>query len=76
MNKEQIIQHYTAADAAYRRRLTESARAWLSDRGINIDRRSLAYWRRNEMTRSPLSEKYRCAYEAAILSAAEPAATN
>jgi hypothetical protein len=70
MTKQEIIAVYRAASAANKRNLTSQALILLADWGILVDRRSLAYWRANEMPRSPLANRYRIAYASAIRSAA------
>lgn len=66
MTKETILAHFGSATKSQQKRLTQDAREWLSSKKIYVDRRSLAYWRANDMGRSPLAALYQKAYQIAI----------
>lgn len=75
MTKQQILEYYKAATRAEQAAITAAAREYLTGRKITVDRRSLDYWRKNEMPRSPLAKRYHEAYTIAITRlAAKPAA--
>lgn len=66
MTKQEILKHYNAATRPEQSAITAAAREYLTGRNITVDRRSLDYWRKNEMPRSPLARRYLEAYRVAI----------
>lgn len=74
MTKKDVLQHYDAATRAQRAAITAAAREHLATKKIFVDRRSLDYWRKNEMPRSPLAARYLEAYKIAIIRQAKPTA--
>lgn len=66
MTKKQVLDHYNKSTRAEQAAITAAAREYLTSRKITVDRRSLDYWRKNEMSRSPLARRYLEAYKFAI----------
>lgn len=66
MTKKEILKHYESATKPEKDAITAAAREYLTGRKITVDRRSLDYWRKNEMPRSPLARRYLEAYRIAI----------
>lgn len=66
MTKKEVLLHYEAATKSEKDAITAAAREYLNGRKIKVDRRSLDYWRKNEMPRSPLARRYLDAYRIAI----------
>jgi len=71
MTKKDVLLHYDAATKSEKDALTGAAREHLATKKIFVDRRSLDYWRRNEMQRSPLAARYLEAYKIAIMRQAQ-----
>ena len=71
MTKKEVLRHYDAATKSEKDAITGAARKHLATKKIFVDRRSLDYWRRNEMQRSPLAARYLEAYKIAIMRQAQ-----
>lgn len=69
MEKERIIAAFDAASKAEKDAITEAARKYLAAKKIKVGRSALAYWRKNDMKRSPIAKHYQTAYEKAITAA-------
>ena len=68
MTKTEIIEIFAAATKSEKDAITRAAREYLKSRKIEVGRRALDYWRKREMSRSPLAKHYLKAYQHAIQS--------